>query len=89
MAFPSLYTVGPRSNAVTRLPPFTLTGDGLVVALSPLHTGPRGPPCKTRFAVGGYPFGGRNFTGWHLPASLGARSVGAAAATAVRVGILP
>ena len=76
VAFPYPYTVGPRIDTVTRLNSFTLAGYGLVVALSTLRGVPHDTPRKTRFAVGGYSFGGRNCTGWLLPACLGAQGTG-------------
>ena len=52
----------PSDNFLTRLNHFTLAGCGLVVALPTLHGLPYGWSRKARFAVGGWPFGGRNCT---------------------------
>ena len=52
----------PSDNKFTRLYHFTRMGCGLVVALSTLRDRPRGRPRKTRFAVGGWPFGRGNCT---------------------------
>ena len=68
LAFRSSQPGGPR---FTRLrgsitPPF---GCGRVVARSTLRDRPHGRPRQTRFAVGGYPFGGWNHTNSVQPAS--------------------
>ena len=64
----------PSGDNFTRLNLLALAGYGLVVALSTLGRRPRGRRPKTRFAVGGYPFGGRNSTCSVRSASRGAPS---------------